>query len=108
MKKKPLISVLSCLKYLILLICIFVITGCSVYKDLYLHDGPAFKKIINIPEGKGLVYIYRPPKMAAGAAVFDIYAGTVIPYDAINSEWLAGKDLTILYEVGWETYSILS
>lgn len=107
MNKKPYISVFSCLKILILLICIFVATGCSVYKGLYLHDGPAFKKIMDIPEGKGLVYIYRPPKMAAGAAVFDIYGGMVVPPDAINTEWLAGKDLTLLYESGWETYSKL-
>lgn len=107
MNKKPIIFIFPCLKYLILLICIFTATGCSVYKNLYRYDGPAFEKILNIPEGKGLVYIYRPPKLAAGAAVFDIYSGTVIPYDAINSEWLAGKELTILYEMGWATYSKL-
>ncbi|MBW1823920.1 MAG: hypothetical protein JRI87_05040 [Deltaproteobacteria bacterium] len=43
--------------------------------------------------------------MAAGAHVFDIYSGRVVPPDDINAEWLAGKSLTILYEDGRVNYS---
>lgn len=107
MNKKKSAFLFSCLKILIILMYLSVITACSAYKGLYRQKGSDFSKVMDIPEGKGLVYVYRPPKFAAGAVPVEIYAGTALPYDEINSEWLAGKELTILYEVGWETYSKL-
>jgi len=39
-------------------------------------QGPPFKKVTEIPQGKGLVYIYRPAGIVGSAVRYEVYAGT--------------------------------
>jgi hypothetical protein len=54
--------------YVFLVAMVCVMAGCA--------SGPAFKKIDEIPQGKGLVYIYRPAGIVGSAIAYDVYAGT--------------------------------
>ena len=54
--------VISCLLGLAL------ITGCAA-------TGPTYTAMETIPEGKALVYIYRPQKFMGGGVYFDVHAG---------------------------------
>ena len=45
----------------LLLVVALVLSGCA--------NGPGFKKVEDIPPGKALIYIYRPPTMVGAALV---------------------------------------
>lgn len=42
-----------------------LMSGCAT-------SGPKFSKVENIPEGKGLIYIYRPSAFKGGAIFYDV------------------------------------
>ena len=44
-----------------------VMSGCAT-------SGPKFSKVEHIPEGKGLIYIYRPSSFKGGGVFYDVYA----------------------------------
>ncbi len=46
--------------------------------------GPAFQKISQIPQEKGLVYIYRPDSIMGAAIHYDVYAGDVKLCDLVR------------------------
>jgi len=50
-----------------LLVTFAVITGCAA-------SGPAFKEITDIPQDKGLVYVYRPNSIIGSAIRYSVYA----------------------------------
>lgn len=49
---------------------LLLLSGCSA-------TGPVYEKIDTVPEGKALVYIYRPGKFMGGGVVFDVHAGSL-------------------------------
>jgi hypothetical protein len=55
--------------YVLLVVMISLIGGCA-------STGPSFKGITDVPQGKGLVYVYRPSMGFVGSILsFDVYAG---------------------------------
>jgi len=56
-----------CAGYAFLLVMISLMAGCA--------SGLPFKSITEIPQGKGLVYVYRPSGVVGCAVSFDVYAG---------------------------------
>lgn len=55
---------------IVLILLATVIAGCSA-------PGPQFKRVEAIPPGKGVVYIYRQPRIAGSGVVGTISANTV-------------------------------
>ncbi|TNF92924.1 MAG: DUF2846 domain-containing protein [Gammaproteobacteria bacterium] len=47
-----------------------ILSGCSA-------TGPIYQEVDSVPDGKALVYIYRPGKFMGGGVVFDVHAGNV-------------------------------
>ena len=54
--------------YCLLVVVISLMAGCAAH-------GPAFKKITEIPTGKGVVYIYRSPGIVGSAVSYQVYVG---------------------------------
>jgi len=97
----------------LLILTSILMTGCSV-------SGPAFKPVDPIPEGKGVVYIYRQPGFAGGGvygtvtadktAITKIKNGGYFPYIAnpgpvhfeVSTEATNEADVTV--EAGKEKY----
>ena len=53
--------------YAFLLVLISLLAGCA--------SGLPFKSVTEIPQGKGLVYIYRPASVVGSAISYDIFTG---------------------------------
>lgn len=51
-----------------LLIGVLMLSGCATL-------GPVYNKVDKIPEGMGLVYIYRPSSFIGGGVSYDVKAG---------------------------------
>ena len=47
---------------------LFALGGCATL-------GPPFKPVVDIPAGKGLIYIYRPSSFIGGAVSYDVKLG---------------------------------
>jgi hypothetical protein len=77
--------------------------GCSVFTGAYNYtDGPEYKPVENLPEGRGVVYLYRPPGvMAGGLGAATYYIGRILPPAEAAEEWKSAKVQAILYDEGW-------
>jgi len=53
---------------LLVLVPILFLTACAA-------TGVQFQKVSTIPEGKGVVYVYRPDSIVGAAIHYDVYAG---------------------------------
>ncbi len=57
----------KCAGYAFLLVLISLLAGCA--------SGLPFKSVTEIPQGKGLIYIYRPGSIVGSAVSYEIFAG---------------------------------
>lgn len=65
------------------LVCVLLIAGCATL-------GPTYQKTDKIPEGMGLVYIYRPSGFVGGGVSYDVKVGDTV--------------ITTLYNGGYYPY----
>lgn len=65
------------------LVGVALISGCATL-------GPTFQKIDKVPEGMGLIYIYRPSSVIGGAVSYDVKVGETV--------------ITTLYKGGYYPY----
>jgi hypothetical protein len=56
---------------LILLACLLMLGGCAGL-------GPVYQKVETIPEGLGLVYLYRPGSFVGSGVVYDVKVGDTV------------------------------
>ncbi len=69
-------------EYVFLLLLVALATGCAT--------GTSFKQVSEIPQGKGLVYVYRPSGIVGCAVSYDVHA--------------AQENIGHLYPGGYLTY----
>lgn len=100
--------------------CAVYLTGCASLQ------GPEFSKVTKIPEGKAVVYFYRPKAFFGGAVSYDIwldgvnvpfvhvYNGGYFPYIAnpgkavFKAKTEAEKEVTIEVKAGQSYYVLCS
>jgi hypothetical protein len=54
-----------------LLLGLLLVGGCASL-------GPAYQKVGTVPDGKGVVYVYRPSSIIGGAVAYDVKVGETV------------------------------